>query len=306
MNCGVDPFQKRAGDWSVAAFGVDSVENKVPTRVDRFDEESAELSQSLGQTMWRAMQIIKYVYHRPVGDPFQEVGGTMVTLATLCNAASSLHLDYELAAETELARAWKNIDAVRAKQALKREGSPLPLSGDWKRLVIIESPFAGKTEAERSRNKRYARAAVRDSLLRGEAPIASHLLYTQPGILDDDIPEERQHGIDAGLAWREVSDATVVYTNCGISRGMEYGIKAAKDSGIPVEHRTIDGDWRVEELTWIARERNKFLWTYMAAVFGSAWVGDHFPAYHLESIIVACLATVGIIAMFLMPWSKKV
>jgi hypothetical protein len=64
------------------------------------------------------------------------------------------------------------------------------------RRVILESPFAGDVE----RNVRYARACVRDSLLRGEAPIASHLLYTQPGVLNDDIEAERQHGIDAGLA----------------------------------------------------------------------------------------------------------
>lgn len=103
------------------------------------------------------------------------------------------------------------------------------------RLVIIESPFAGDIEA----NTEYARAAVRDSLMRGEAPIASHLLYTQPGVLRDDVPEERQHGIDAGLAWRTVATATVVYTDRGISRGMEYGIKAAQEAGMPVEYRTL-------------------------------------------------------------------
>ena len=50
--------------------------------------------------------------------------------------------------------------------------------------VIIESPFAGDVD----RNLRYARAAMRDCLLRGESPYASHLLYTQPGVLNDDIP----------------------------------------------------------------------------------------------------------------------
>lgn len=103
------------------------------------------------------------------------------------------------------------------------------------RRVIIESPFAGDVE----RNIEYARAAVRDSLLRGEAPIASHLLYTQPGILDDDVPEERQHGIEAGLAWRTVAEASIVYTDLGISRGMEYGIRAAKEAGVPVEYRSL-------------------------------------------------------------------
>ena len=49
------------------------------------------------------------------------------------------------------------------------------------KLVIIESPYAGDIE----KNVAYARDCVRDSLMRGEAPYASHLLYTQPNILDD-------------------------------------------------------------------------------------------------------------------------
>jgi hypothetical protein len=102
-------------------------------------------------------------------------------------------------------------------------------------LVILESPFAGNVEE----NIKYARACVRDSLSRGEAPIASHLLYTQDGVLDDDVPEERQWGIDAGLAWKKVADKSVVYTDRGISRGMEYGIKAAKNAGLPIEFRNL-------------------------------------------------------------------
>lgn len=103
------------------------------------------------------------------------------------------------------------------------------------KLVIIESPYAGDVKA----NTKYARACVRDSLTRGEAPIASHLLYTQPGILDDNIPDERQWGIDAGLAWRSVAQASVVYQDRGITQGMKYGIKAAEQAGIPVEYRNI-------------------------------------------------------------------
>lgn len=103
------------------------------------------------------------------------------------------------------------------------------------RLVILESPYAGNVDE----NVTYARRCVRDSLLRGEAPIASHLLYTQEGILNDDVPNERQHGIDAGLAWRRVSEGTVVYTDLGISRGMKYGIAAAIEAGKTVEYRSI-------------------------------------------------------------------
>jgi hypothetical protein len=103
------------------------------------------------------------------------------------------------------------------------------------RRVILESPYAG----EIADNIRYARACVRDSLRRGEAPIASHLLYTQEGILDDNDPAERQWGIEAGLAWRAVAEATVVYTDRGISDGMRHGINAAVQSGIPVEMRQL-------------------------------------------------------------------
>lgn len=103
------------------------------------------------------------------------------------------------------------------------------------RLVILESPFAG----DAVRNPLYARAALRDSLLRGEAPLASHLLYTQPGVLDDGIPEERDRGIAAGLAWGPSADATVVYVDLGISRGMRLGIERAEQEGRPVEYRSL-------------------------------------------------------------------
>lgn len=101
--------------------------------------------------------------------------------------------------------------------------------------VILESPYAGDIE----RNVAYARACVRDSLQRGEAPIASHLLYTQPNILKDEIPEERQWGIDAGLAWKVVAEKHVFYVDYGMSKGMEYAMEAAKQNGIPIEIRTI-------------------------------------------------------------------
>ena len=104
------------------------------------------------------------------------------------------------------------------------------------RLVILESPYAGDVE----KNVEYARRCVRDSLMRGEAPIASHLLYTQEGILDDDVPEERKKGIAAGLAWRKVAAASVVYTDLGITEGMEFGISKADSDGLEVEYRTIN------------------------------------------------------------------
>ena len=124
------------------------------------------------------------------------------------------------------------------------------------RKVIIESPYAAGIGIPgligRWMNRRYARACVRDSLKRGEAPIASHLLYTQRGILKDNEPSERQKGIEAGLAWRFVADATVVYVDRGVSKGMRYGIQTAKASGIPVEYRTLTNNELLASITPVA------------------------------------------------------
>jgi len=103
--------------------------------------------------------------------------------------------------------------------------------------VILESPFAGDTE----RYLRYLRAAMRDCLHRGEAPFASHALYTQPGVLDDDSVTERALGIEAGFAWRHVADKTVVYMDLGISSGMQAGIDHAMELGLRVEFRRLEG-----------------------------------------------------------------
>ena len=108
------------------------------------------------------------------------------------------------------------------------------------RLVILESPYAGATQKEIDRNINYGRKCLRDSLLRGEAPIASHLLYTQDGVLRDEALDERNHGINAGLKWLKVACASVVYIDYGISSGMKHGIQAAEILDVPIEYRKIE------------------------------------------------------------------
>lgn len=103
------------------------------------------------------------------------------------------------------------------------------------KLVIIESPYAGNIE----QNVAYARKCMKDSLNRGECPFASHLLYTQEGILNDTIPEERSLGITAGLNWAKLADLTAVYTDMGISSGMLAGIERARSEGRTIEYRSL-------------------------------------------------------------------
>lgn len=107
-----------------------------------------------------------------------------------------------------------------------------------RRRVILESPFASDTAEGVSANIDYARKALLDSLTRGEAPIASHLLHTQ--VVDDRDPAQRDMGIEAGLAWAEVAQGSVVYADRGISSGMEIGIKRARSHGLPIEYRYIE------------------------------------------------------------------
>jgi len=104
-------------------------------------------------------------------------------------------------------------------------------------LVLIESPFAGNVDL----NVQFARACMRDSLNRGEAPFAMHLLYTQQGILNDEIPEQREWGIAAGFAWGKYAQLTAVYTNLGITPGMEIGIQKADEAGRKIEYRELAG-----------------------------------------------------------------
>lgn len=106
-------------------------------------------------------------------------------------------------------------------------------------LVILESPYAAETSELIQRNVEYARACLKDCLLRGEAPLASHLLYTQEGVLNDTIPEERKLGIEAGLAWGKYAVKTVVYTDYEISKGMMQGIARAKDENREIEFRQL-------------------------------------------------------------------
>lgn len=117
------------------------------------------------------------------------------------------------------------------------------------RLVIIESPYGrnpdGSIASARTieRNVTYLRACMADCLRRGEAPIASHALYTQPGVLDDGKVEERRKGMMAGWAWHAKADAVVRYIDLGVTSGMLDGIAHAHSVGTLIETRELGGRW---------------------------------------------------------------
>lgn len=115
-------FQRAVGTWMQTCFGPAISDDKTE-RNHRFLEEALELVQATGCTASEAHQLVDYVFGRPVGEPYQEVGGVMVTLAAHCSAH---RLDMETAGDDELNRVWDLIEKIRAKQAAKPKHSPLP------------------------------------------------------------------------------------------------------------------------------------------------------------------------------------
>jgi hypothetical protein len=115
-------FQRRVEEWFAACFPMAARTNR-QERTHRFLEEALELAQANGCPREHAQMLVDYVYGRPVGRPEHEVGGVMVTLASLCSATK---INMKDAGDHELDRNWERINAIRAKQASKPHGSPLP------------------------------------------------------------------------------------------------------------------------------------------------------------------------------------
>lgn len=118
----VPSYQSRVAAFMRECFGPAEAVHQTQ-RNHRFLEEALELVQSLGCTTAEAHQLVDYVYGRPTGEPHQECGGVMVTLAALCEAAK---LDMALAGEDELASVLTRMDRIREKHASKPRFSPLP------------------------------------------------------------------------------------------------------------------------------------------------------------------------------------
>ena len=123
----------------------------------------------------------------------------------------------------------------KAKPPKKGENVTITPKNSNKPLVMLESPYAGNVEG----NLTYARRCMRDSLKRGEVPLASHLLYTQEGILNDDDPIERELGIGSGFDWGNNADYIVFYDDFGMSGGMQVAEIYYKSIAKPVFFRKL-------------------------------------------------------------------
>jgi len=122
------------------------------------------------------------------------------------------------------------------------------------KLVYICSPYAGDIEA----NVRFARTACLYAAEQGCAPVPVHLLY--PQLLDDNIPAQREIGIQMGL--RVLASCDELWL-CGerISHGMSCEIAEAVRLGIPIRNLSteqIHGGSHMEKSCLNPKER-KFM-----------------------------------------------
>ncbi len=95
------------------------------------------------------------------------------------------------------------------------------------KLIYVASPYAGDIK----KNTEFARRACRHVMNEGHAFFAPHLLY--PQLLDDSNPQERQAGLDMGLAMLPRCDELWCY-GARTSHGMHLEIEEAVRIGIPV------------------------------------------------------------------------
>jgi len=120
-------FQGDVAEWMAKCF-LASLYSDMTERGDRLLEEVLELLQAHGYHSARVPTLVNYVFGRPVGEPAQEVGGVMVTLAAYCSVAG-LSMQADGQAELDRINQPEVMARIRAKQEAKNAlhfDTPLP------------------------------------------------------------------------------------------------------------------------------------------------------------------------------------
>jgi hypothetical protein len=151
-------------------------------------------------------------------------------------------------------------------------------------LALVESPY-GSDELEPWQDHiRYARKACHYCLTVLKVnPQASHLFYTQDGILNDDIPEQRALGIRAGLELGTYAEQSIFFIDFGFSRGMRQGYINAFLHDRPRKIVTLIDNLIEDSLVKSAQheitELNAALRILHADLFKNTQDSDHTSAY---------------------------
>ncbi len=132
--------------------------------------------------------------------------------------------------------------------ALPREITP-HVNPNWKSkaneltFVLIESPLSPSDKHPFFKNIYYAQMCMQYALQCGTAPVTTHLEWTQcPGAKQIFVPDEdtenqgigRNNALVAGDKIRSIVEEVWVFTDLGISSGMQHGIDHANKIETPV------------------------------------------------------------------------
>jgi hypothetical protein len=104
--------------------------------------------------------------------------------------------------------------------------------------VLLETPTSGNRDPEIY--ERFAKACIRDSVLRKEAPLSVFLLYKQSGILYEENPGEKALGKLAASEWNKLCTKIIVYKDLGVTKEMQRTIDDAIKEDYIVEYRILN------------------------------------------------------------------
>lgn len=251
-------FQARVAPWMDACFGAEIASDRLE-RGDRLLEEVLELLQSGEYPQERVAALIGYVWSRPKGEPAQEVGGVMVTLAAYCLAHG---IGMHDAGEVELARVWTKVEKIREKQAAKPTGSALPMA--WPASPPPSAAPTDNTALMEAVDVDLIEQAIRDRTADGASPreVAQYVadciraaLASQPAapVADTDVAatEDWKSGRDAAAKLLE-DEAQRIEDRLA---GSGYG--AVSTSAVRQEILTLRGQGkRIRALTDPANNRS--------------------------------------------------
>lgn len=116
-------YQERVAAAHNALFYDDPTD--IAERRNRFAEEVNETLQAFGMTEDEAIQLVRYSWSRPVGEPAKEIGAALLTLTSLCVVAG---FDLMACGEADLEKLQRpeTIARIRAKRSTRHGRGPLP------------------------------------------------------------------------------------------------------------------------------------------------------------------------------------
>lgn len=107
-------------------------------------------------------------------------------------------------------------------------------------VVIVECRSRARTDHERHENVTYMQRCLKDSLMRGESPVALEYLYTQPNVLDNERSADRALANRAIMRFYSIANIVAVYEDREFDANMRKRLLLAKRFGVTVEYRGID------------------------------------------------------------------